>query len=335
MPTIIDVAKRAGVSKSTVSKILTDKPYVSHETREKVMKAIAELGYRPNAIARSLVRNVTKTIGLIISDITNPFFPEIVRGIEDKASEMGYNIFICNSDAKVEREEAYLELLLEKRVDGIIFTSARITDTRIADLRRHNFPFILVSRTLPDVQTDYVVVDNRAGAYLAVEHLISLGHQRIAHITGPKDASGALDRLWGYQKAMADHGLKTDAELVKEGDFREQGGYLATKELLSLSSAPTAIFAANDFIAIGALQAINEAGLEVPEDISLVGFDNIHLAGLTRINLTTINQPRYKMGLMATEVLIERIEGKRGPGPVQLVLEPELVIRSSTKRLAG
>ena len=335
--TIVDVAKKAGVSKSTVSKVLNSTPYVSEKAKASVLKAMVELDYIPNSIARNLVKNRnTPIIGLIVSDILNPFFPEVVRGVEDTARIKNYSMVLCNTDYDLRKEENYINFLLQIRASGIIFASTRIHDSIIYELKKLKYPFILLSRIHPIIETDFVGVDNELGAKIAVKYLIDKGHKKIAHITGPLDTSPAMQRLNGYKNALKENGIEYDEDLVMTGDFRESGGYECAKKLLIINrkKRPTAIFAANDLSAMGAMEAIYSLGLKVPDDISIIGYDNIHISSYPSINLTTINQPKYEMAKIATEILIDKFENKVPPGKKrQVVLEPFLVERKTVREI--
>ncbi len=327
-PTIRDVARLAGVSKSTVSRVLNSDPNVSEDARRAVTAAMKEMRYTPNALARGLSTRRTGTIGLIISDITNPFHAEVARGVEDLAADYESNVILCNTDSRPKKEAAYVDLLLEKRVDGIIFTSVKMNESDVTDLRARHVPFVFAGRSLPDVDADSVVVDNVLGGSQATNHLLALGHQRIAYIAGPSHVSASMDRFDGYCQALRRAGLEPDPDLVAEGDFRQEGGYRAMSLLLGRGGPLTAVFAANDYMAIGALEAVLERGLRVPEDVAVVGFDDILFAGLHLVQLTTVAQPKYDMGAIAARILFERITGaSEGKSWHRVVLPSRLVIR--------
>ncbi|MCR4401595.1 MAG: LacI family transcriptional regulator [Firmicutes bacterium] len=328
-PTIRDVARVAGVSKSTVSRVLNADPNVAEETRCAVFAAIKEIGYTRNALARGLNTRRTGTIGLIMSDITNPFHAEVARGVEDLASDFDSNVILCNTDGRPKKEAAYIDLLVEKRVDGIIFTSVKAGESDMSNLRSKRIPFVFAGRTLPDVEADSVVVDNVLGGFQAATHLVRLGHQRVAYLAGPSHVSASADRYEGYCQALRRAGVELDPQLVVEGDFKQEGGYRAMSTLLDRAPGVTAVFAANDYMAMGALEAIYERGFRVPEDIAVVGFDDIPFARLHLVQLTTVAQPKYDIGAIAARMLFERIEGKVGDEqqPRRVVLPPRLVVR--------
>ena len=325
-PTITDVARRAGVSKSLVSLVMRGADHVSPERRQAVNKAAAELGYRPNAMARSLVQRRTHLVGVMVSDLHNPFFADVVAGIQEQAARTGYKVLVNSGNRAAAREADAMETLLQLRADGIILGSPVLDDEVIARASRE-VPIVLVGREAHGPAVDSVTNDDRAGAEVAVEHCVSLGHRRIAHIDGGHGA-GAPARRHGYEAAMKRLGLG-DLVSVVSGTYTEEGGHTGCLLLLAQKPRPTAIFAANDLAAIGALNAIEESGLKVPDDISLVGYDNTSLAALRHISLTTIHQPRLEMGQLALSTLLERIDQDREE-PRRVVLSPSLVVRAST-----
>ena len=328
--TISDVAKKTGVSIKTISRVINNSPEVAEDTRKKVLKIIKTLNYRPNALARGLMTKRTKVLGVIVSDISNPYIPELVRGIADSASERGFDIILSNTDGNREKEIGCLDVLLGRRVDGLIFTSVSLKSKEVANLQDEGFPLILVNRLIYGINTNYVIVDSKVGARLAVEHLINLGHKRIGHIAGPEDISASIERLEGYSETLKAHNIDVDKELIKVSNFKQEGGYNSCKELLSIKERPSAIFSANDLMALGAMKYISEIGLRIPDDISIVGFDDINFASLPGIELTTIIVPKYEMGYTSAKILIDEIKGNR-KGVEQVVLKPELVIRKTTK----
>ena len=327
-PTILDVAERAGVSKSLVSLVMRKSPHVSEEKRAVVLLAAEELGYRPNAVARSLVRQRSYVLGVMLSNLHNPFFADVVDGIEDRALESGYRALFNSGKRIPQREAVALETLLELQTDGLILAGT-LLDTKTIDRAGRAVPVVLIARATRSRIVDSVSGDDRAGAGLAVDHLISLGHQLIAHIDGALGA-GARRRRAGYTAAIKRHGLEP---MVVAGSYTEEGGAEGVRQLLDTKRSPTAIFAANDLAALGALQALAESGRSVPDDVSLIGYDNAWLAGLQHISLTTIDQPRHQLGATAVELLIERLDEGRTESR-HLVLSPSLVVRSTTGPLA-
>lgn len=328
-PTIIDVAKRAGVSKSLVSLVMRNSPNVSEARRTAVLKAAKELGYRPNALARGLVQGRTSTIGVLLSDLHNPFFAEIVDGVEEETSISQHKTLLGSGNRDPRRETRTLEAMLERQMDGVILVSPSISTSEIS-ATSENIPVVLVGRRVRNRTLDCVVNDDFAGAVLAVEHLAELGHRRIAHISGGRGA-GARSRLRGYRHAMQRLDLERHTQ-VAPGTYTDQGGYSGAKWLLSTEPLPTAIFASNDFAALGALSAVSEEGLSVPDDISLAGYDNTYLATLSNISLSSVNQPRREMGALATRLLLERIDLKRTE-PHCEILKPKFIPRSTSAPL--
>ncbi len=329
MPTLHDVAKAAGVSIATVSATINQSAYVSPELQERVRKAVAELGYHPDAIARSLKKRSTQTLGLIISDITNPFFTALVRGIEDGANARGYALILCNTDERLEKEQAYLHLLRSRRVDGLIMAPAGGVDDYHGFFVQAKTPLVFIDRRIPTVPADAVVVDNTSGARQVVEYLTRLGHRRIGAITGLPQISTTHERVEGYRSALEGAGLSVDPALMQCGNSRLEGGHRAALTLLALPRRPTAIFATNNVMAIGLMRAVAERGLRCPEDISVACFDDFEWASVFRPRLTTVAQPTYDMGARAAEVLFARLDGSLTGGPKEILLSPTLMIRDS------
>lgn len=325
MPTIRDVAKRAGVAPITVSRVINHSGYVSQKTRERVKAAIAELGYVPNTLARSLRSKRTNTLGLILTDITNPFWTTVARGVEDAASDAGFNVIFCNTDESEAEQDKYLRVLLQKRVDGVLLVPARSTAEPIKFIRRQDTPVAVLDRRVPDAQADVIRGDSEGGAYHLVRLLLSLGHRRIAMLSGPRGVSTAEDRVAGYRRALVEAGLDASAELVQYGEFTQASGYEMTQQVLTATLRPSALFAANNFIAVGAVKALQDAGLQVPEDMALVGFDDLPPALVGDQFLTVAVQPAYEMGQRATEVLLARLCGQ-GPEEYQEIVLPTMVI---------
>lgn len=323
-PTIVDVAKRAGVSKSLVSLVMRDSPNVSADKRSRVQHAASELGYRPNAMARSLVRARTNVIGVVLSDLQNPFFTEVAVRIEQAVLAAGYRALFNSGARDPRREEQAIDTLLALRTDGIVLTGPTVGDDVVRRVARET-PVVVATRESRARLFDSVVSDDAAGAMMAVEHLIELGHRRIAHITGGVGA-GARNRLTGYLLAMTRRDLQS---VVVEGAFTEAAGLAAASELFDNGAPPTAVFAPNDFAAVGLLHALDDRGLSVPDDVSIVGFDDTWLAGLARIDLTTVRQDFRRIAATSVALLMERIDGKRSAAR-HVVLSPEMTIRSTT-----
>ncbi len=324
-----EVAERAGVSVTTVSHVINNTRTVSPDTRRRVEEVMQTLGYQPNVLARSLRRGVTHTIGIILPDSANPYFAEVVRGIEDTSFAQGYSVILCNSDNDLEKEHHYTNVLVEKQVDGIIFVAAGLSADNIHKLQARRVPLVLVDRHVPDVQVDEVLADNQHGGWLATRHLIDLNHRSIACIAGPAGLRSSSERVEGYRLALESAGILFDPKWVVEGDFQYQSGCSAAKKLFHHQPSPTAIFACNDLMAIGAFRFAHEKNLRVPEQLSIVGFDDVHLASYTNPPLTTIRQSKREMGAQAAKLLLERI-AQQDLEPHQEILDTELVIRGST-----
>jgi LacI family transcriptional regulator len=325
---ISDVALESGVSIFTVSAVINNKAHVGKARRQRVEDAIKKLNYRPNLIARSLIKQKTQTIGMIVTDIANPFFPMVVRGAEDAAQRHGYNLLLCNSDDILEKEERALELLLSKRVDGILLTktAGELSPSLRQMIKDVNIPFVLVMRTYPQLTKDAVINDDYQGAYEAVRHLARAGRRRIGLISGPLKISNAKERWRGFRDALEAENLPFDPQLVVEGDYRIESGFRAGHAMLS--HRPDGIYVANHLMTIGLLKAANEIGLMCPEDFGLVSFDDYPWLGVFRPRLTTVELPKHQLGSEAAELLIRRIAGDQS-SPVVQKLQPELRIRES------
>jgi LacI family transcriptional regulator len=326
--TIKDVAREAGVSLGTASQALRDSPAVRDATRRRVRAVATRLRYQPSAVARGLVTRRTHTVGLLISDIANPFFIRAVRAVEDAAQENGYNVILCNTDEDPAKETQYLRVLMEKRVDGIILATTAGSLPAVREVRWRRIPLVLFDRELPQVATDTVKVDSVRGGQLATEHLLQLGHRRIAIIHGPVVRSTGAERLEGYLLALRTAGVPPDPALIREGNFKQDSGRDLARQLLDLVPPPTALFCTNNLMTVGALQTLGERGIRIPQDLSLVGYDDMEWWTLTHPPLTTVGQPVYELGREAMRLLLAQIEARRRR-PQRVILKPELLTRES------
>lgn len=328
MPTIKDVAKLAGVSIATVSRVLnTGQHPVREKTRRRVLAAIERLGYRPNALARGLLSKRSGTIGLLVPDIANPYYADIVRGIEDTVSPEGYSIIICNTDRQPHKVERYLALLQEKQCDGIIFAGGgRRGGQRLSTLPDLGIKVVLIGRH--DVDLPAVVVDNHGGAYGATAHLILQGHRGIGFVGGPPESTTTQDRQAGFEAALRERGIPLDYRYLRYGDLRPHGGYQAMRELLDLAERPTAVLIANDLMALGAIKAIREAGLDIPRDVAVVGFDDVPITSYVDPPLSTVAVPMHQLGQEAARTMLGLLGGDGHPPP--RTLPTKLVVRRSS-----
>ncbi len=329
MPTIRDVAKLAGVAPITVSRAINNSGYITAETRQRVQEAIEKLGYVPNSLARSLRSRKTRMLALLLTDITNPFWTTVARGVEDAASDAGYSVILCNTDESETEQERYLRIILEKQVDGVLLVPVRDPVGPVCAIRAQHMPVVVLDPRVPgNLETDVVRGDSEGGAYNLANLLISLGHRRIAILTGPQGVSTAEDRVTGYRRALQDAGV--DWEMVLYGDFSLDSGYQLACQALQSEQRPTAYFAGNNFLAIGALRALRDAGLKVPEQVALVGFDDLPEALMIDPFLTVAVQPAYEMGFKATELLLARLSGHVAAECQEIVLPVEIVVRRSS-----
>jgi LacI family transcriptional regulator len=329
MPTIRDVAKLAGVAPITVSRVINNSGYITDETRQRVEEAIRTLGYMPNSLARSLRSHKTRMLALVLTDITNPFWTTVARGVEDAASDAGFSVILCNTDESDVEQERYIRIILEKQVDGVLLVPSGNPEEAVCTIRSQQVPVVVLDRRVPpDLETDVVRCDSIGGARRLVQLLISLGHKHIAVLTGPKGVSTADDRVAGYRQALAEAGLEW--ELVLYGEYTLQSGYELAKQALKNEPRPTAFFAGNNFLAIGALHAMRDQGLKVPEQMALVGFDDLPEALVVDPFLTVEAQPAYEMGHKATELLLARLAGHAPESCQEIVLPTQLIVRRSS-----
>ncbi|MCB9422112.1 MAG: LacI family DNA-binding transcriptional regulator [Ardenticatenaceae bacterium] len=330
MPTIRDVAKRAGVATMTVSRVINNSGYVSEATRTKVETAIAELGYVPNMLGPSLRFNQTNTLALVLTDITNPFWTTVARGVEDAAQEKEYSVILCNTDESIQKQDQYLTMLLKRRIDGILFVPAGNKAEPIRLIQKQKISVVVLDRSIPNVDVDIVRGDSFGGAYQLARHLIELGHKHIAILSGPKNISTSVERVAGFRQAMEEANLTHNLENVYWGSFSQTLGCAMAEKALQTSPRPTAFLAVNNFIANGALHTFSLAGLRVPEDVSLVSFDDIP----TIINpvpfLTVAIQPAYEMGYQATQLLLARLTNEGPEGCQEIILPTKIAIRKSS-----
>lgn len=331
---IKDIARAANVSHSTVSRALGDSPLVSAETKARIQRLAREMGYSPDAQARSLVMGHTLTIGLVVTTISDPFIAEIVQAIETTAHDHGYSVILASSNAESEREIKAVEMLRSKRVDGVIVTSSRVGALYQERLDRLGVPVVLVNshREQRGTYVFSVNVDNRHGAYLAAEHLIQLGHRRLAYVTGPVNSSDDLERQAGYRQALAEAGIEFDPALVVLGTGRADGGEGALPRLLALDGSPTAVSCYNDMTAIGLMRVARQTGLSIPQDMAVVGFDDIPFASYVQPPLTTIAQPKAEMGKRVMQMVLELMVNGGVDARVvsNVVMKGKLVVRESS-----
>jgi LacI family transcriptional regulator len=332
--TLRDVASAAGVHPATASRALNleTRILVSEDTARRVAEAAARLGYRPNPVARSLRTRRSHTVGVLIPDLNNPLFPPIVRGLEDKLAAAGYVALLGNTDADDDRERTLFEQMRARHVDGFVLATATLHDQLLAEAAAGGLPVVLMNRLAPDYNFPSVSVDNEQGARMAVTHLSRLGHTRIAHIAGPQEISTGISRLRGFRDGMANHGLEVDENLIAYATrYTVEEGIRCCRELLSRQPGFTAVAAANDMLAVGCYTALDEMSLQCPDDISVIGFNDMPFIDRLRPPLTTVRFPHYQLGTEAAQMLIERING--GEGPVKILyLAPELIVRGSTSQ---
>lgn len=326
-PTIYSVAEEAGVSISTVSKVINRTGNISERTRRNVLQVMDELNYHPSVVASALTGKQTKIIGLLIPDISNPFFAEVARSIEDRSYELGFHVMICNTDNDAQKEKKYLSLLTRQRIDGLIIASAFRNASLLENMVKQDVPVSLIASEIFNLPVNTVTVDDYKGAYLATSYLLSLQHRKIAIIT--EDAKSNQIRLRAFKDVMKEEGIIVPRDYVVKTEATIQSGYESAKRLLRLPERPTAIFACNDLLAIGVMKVAKEEGLNIPEDLSIIGFDNTVLSTTTTPMLTTIAQPMKQMGTRVVEMLVEEMKHPK-LCKKRLLLTPELIIRQST-----
>jgi LacI family transcriptional regulator len=339
MKSIHDVAELAGVSSTTVSRYINNSGYVGKKTRERIAQAITDLDYMPNSLARALHTKSTHTIGLLLPDIVNVFWTIIARGAEDEARKHGYNLILCNLDSDIARLEEYITILLQRQVDGLIYVPIDLPEKGTLGvfdiIHRKQKPAVILDKPIPGSQADTILVDSRTGAYQLTELMISMGHRRIAIITGDRKYYTSNERLQGALCAMKDAGIKPDRSLIRYATFKsdEHRSYDAALQVMKHSDPPTAIFAGNNIVALGVIQAARDAGFLIPEDFSLVCFDDIPQASIIDPFLTVAVQPAYEIGVTASRFLIERIRGEGPEEPRTVILPVEIIQRRSCQPL--
>lgn len=328
--TIRDVAEMAGVSINTVSRVLNDKGEIAPQTKERVLEAIKRLRYRPNSFARTLLGKSSLTVGQIVTDCLNPNNAQQIRSVQNVTAAQGYSVILVDTSEQHQRELAAVDLMVEKFVDGFLITPLQYDNTHLFKLKEEGtVPFVLTNRAIEGLEVDTVLHDNFTGAYQAVKHLIEQGHSRIAYITSRRQIWTVNERISGYRAALAEAGLEYKEELVIQTYLNLESSFEATNQLLKLQTRPTAIFAYNDLMAIGVLKALKQAGLRIPQDMALVGYDDILYAQYLEVPLTTVRQPTQRSGEVAAEVLLKRISDRDAPVE-RIVLQPELIVRASS-----
>ncbi|NPV54309.1 MAG: LacI family DNA-binding transcriptional regulator [Firmicutes bacterium] len=331
-PTMKDIARRAKVSVNTVSRALADKPEIKEETRTRI-KAIAErLGYTRNILASNLRQNSTKTVGVIVSDNANPYFARVIKGIEDVLRDRGYQMILCNTEEDPKLEKDAVKVLLEKRVDGLLIVPVEKEADHIRDLLHMKVPVVFLCRKLEGINANYVVNDDVLGGYLAARHIIDKYKERpIFFLCGPMSICNARDRLAGYRKALEEGGIYLDESHIAFENINLEAGYKNMTNILQSVSPPISVLCFSDYVAMGAIRAIKEAGLVIPSDVAIVGYDDIEFASCLPTSLTTIDHPRYSIGRQGAEILVEIIEGNRSPDEfVDIILKPALIVRESS-----
>jgi LacI family transcriptional regulator len=329
-PNLVEVARRARVSTSTVSRTINQTGKISAATQAHVRRVMEEMGYKPNRVARRLrAGGSCHLIGLIIPNIQNAFFADVARGVEDVAYQNSFAVLLCNYDEDPAKEQFYLDVMQAESVDGIILPPVHEDDPAVLRTAAAGIPIVCVDRALAGVAIDKVEIDNERGAFEAVSHLIARGHRRIGVISGPADSSTGRERVAGYRRALAHAGMPIADDLIRYGDFKEQSGRRLAAELLRLRARPTALFVGNNLMLIGTLETVYACGLRIPDQIALVGFDDLPLATVFNPPLSVVRQPAYEVGRSAAELLLKRIQDPKR-APVALKLSPELIVRGSS-----
>ncbi|HGS4478579.1 TPA: substrate-binding domain-containing protein [Vibrio cholerae] len=335
MATMKDIARLAGVSTSTVSHVINKSRFVSDEIAERVNNAAQQLNYAPSALARSLKMNRTKTIGMLVTTSTNPFFGEVVKGVERSCYHQGYNLILCNTEGDNQRMKASINTLLQKRVDGLLLMCSTLEGERLDVFDRYpDIPIVVMDWGPILFASDKIQDNSLQGGYMAAKHLIECGHKEIGCITGPLIRHQAQMRYEGYKRALAEAGIAINPDWIVESDFECEGGYQAFEKLYERGKLPSALFVSNDMMAMGVIQAASQRGLRVPDDLSLIGYDDVHIAKFMTPALTTIHQPKYRLGKAAVDTLLYRLENPDTTAQV-VQLEPTLAVRSSVNKFKG
>ncbi|HFG2071972.1 TPA: substrate-binding domain-containing protein [Vibrio cholerae] len=333
MATMKDIARLAGVSTSTVSHVINKSRFVSDEIAERVNNAAQQLNYAPSALARSLKMNRTKTIGMLVTTSTNPFFGEVVKGVERSCYHQGYNLILCNTEGDNQRMKASINTLLQKRVDGLLLMCSTLEGERLDVFDRYpDIPIVVMDWGPILFASDKIQDNSLQGGYMAAKHLIECGHKEIGCITGPLIRHQAQMRYEGYKRALAEAEIAINPDWIVESDFECEGGYQAFEKLYERGKLPSALFVSNDMMAMGVIQAASQRGLRVPDDLSLIGYDDVHIAKFMTPALTTIHQPKYRLGKAAVDTLLYRLENPDTTAQV-VQLEPTLVVRNSVRKL--
>ncbi len=327
--TIKDIAKMANVSYASVSRALNGKEGVSQATKTRILAIAQEMNYQPNEIARGLVKKQTLTLGLIIPDITNPFYPFLARGAEERANQAGYNLFLCNTNYQIENEIKYIQILIEKRVDGLIISPSSSQTERLEEKVRNALPIVYVSNAPQQTQNGFVVSNNTYGGFIATKHLIESGYDPIGFIGGFQGAGMVEDRLQGFRDAHRAYGMEVREDFVYLKDYHQETAYHLIQEMIRSRQIPKAIVAGNDILALGIMEGAKNLGFSIPADLAVVGFDDIPLASMEEIQLTTVKQPQYEMGSMSVDILVRLLENPADLKTKKVILDPQLIVRKT------
>ena len=327
-PSSRDIAREADVSQSTVSRVLNNSPRISKATTTRVRSAAERLGYSPNAAARTLITGKSNLIGLVVSNITNPFYPEVIEAVAYTAAAEDYNVVLCNTQEDRELQTSYLELLIQHQVDGAILTSSLIDSQPLLNrVSIDRIPLVMLNRTVPNLAADAIHLDNEKAGRMVAEHFVALGHRCVAFVGGLEATSTNAERLKGFRSALAELGIRPSPDYFTHGQFTRESGYALAQQLIAKSPRPTAFFCADDQVAFGAMDAVLGADLRIPEDVAVVGVDDVPAASLRQISLTTVRQPAAEMGRRAVKLLLERIRNGPGEEHIEIVIRPRLLVR--------